>query len=79
VALAVSPAGTDGLTATVISASLAGLTVDAGMLPDSLASRLQEVDVTDQLPAGASVTGATVQTDGLHLTVELADVTLDAL
>jgi hypothetical protein len=79
VALAVAPAGADGLTATVVSASLAGLTVDAGMLPDSLAARLSEVDVTDQLPAGASVTGATVQADGLHLTVELADVTLDAL
>jgi hypothetical protein len=79
VALAVAPAGADGLTATVTSASLAGLTVDAGVLPDALASRLTEVDVTDQLPAGARVTGAVVQADGLHLTVELDDVALDAL
>jgi hypothetical protein len=79
VALAVAPAGPDGLTATVTSASLAGLTVDAGLLPDGLAARLSEIDVTDQLPAGASVTGATVRADGLHLTVELVDVALDAL
>lgn len=79
VALAVAPAGADGLTATVTSASLAGLTVDAGVLPDALASRLTEVDVTDQLPAGARVTGAVVQADGLHLTAELDDVALDAL
>jgi hypothetical protein len=32
-----------------------------------------------ELPAGAEVTGAVVEADGLHLTVELADVTLDSL
>lgn len=79
VGLTLAPAGADGLVATVTSASLAGLTVDAGVLPDGLASRITEVDVTDQLPAGARVTGATVAADGLHLVVELDDVTLDAL
>jgi len=79
VALTLAPAGADGLTATVTGAALGGFAVDAGVLPDALASRLTEVDVTDQLPAGARVTAATVQADGLHLTVELDDVTLDSL
>lgn len=79
VSLALAPAGADGLVATITSASLGGFTIDAGLLPDGLASRIAEVDVTDQLPAGAEVTGAVVGPEGLHLTVELADVTLDSL
>ncbi|GIG37662.1 LmeA family phospholipid-binding protein [Cellulomonas pakistanensis] len=79
VGLTLAPAGADGLTATITSASLGGLVVDAGVLPDGLASRITEVDVTDQLPEGARVTGATVRDDGLHVRVELDDVTLDAL
>jgi len=79
VTLTLAPAGTDGVVATITSASVGGFTVDAGLLPDGLASRIAEVDVTDQLPAGAEVTGATVAADGLHLTVELTDVTLDSL
>lgn len=79
VTLTLAPAGADGLVATITSASVGGFTVDAGLLPDGLASRIAEVDVTDQLPAGAEVTGAVVQEDGLHLTVELVDVTLDSL
>jgi hypothetical protein len=79
VTLTPAPAGADGLTATITSASLGGFTIDAGLLPDGLASRIADVDVTDQLPAGAEVTGAVVRADGLHLTVELTDVTLDSL
>ncbi len=79
VTLTLAPAGADGLVATITSASLGGFTIDAGLLPDGLASRIAEVDVADQLPAGAEVTGAVVEADGLHLTVELADVTLDSL
>lgn len=79
VGLTLAPAGADGLTATITSASLGGLTVDAGALPDGLAQRLADVDVTDQLPAGARVTDATVRADGLHLVVEVDDVTLDSL
>lgn len=79
VSLTLAPAGAEGLVATITSASLGGFTIDAGLLPDGLASRIAEVDVTDQLPAGAEVTGAVVGPDGLHLTVELADVTLDSL
>lgn len=79
VSLTVAPAGVDGLTATVTGASLAGLAIDAGSLPDGLGARLSELSVVDQLPAGAEVTGATVAADGLQLTVEAADVTLDSL
>lgn len=79
VALTVAPAGTAGLTAVVQSASLAGLTVDADVLPDGLAARLTRFGIADELPQGAAITGATVQPDGLRLTVELGDVTLDAL
>lgn len=79
VTLTLAPAGAEGLVATIASASLGGFTVDAGVLPDGLASRITEVDVTDQLPAGAEVTGAVVAADGLHLTVQLTDVTLDSL
>lgn len=79
VTLTLAPAGADGLVATITGASVGGFGVDAGLLPDGLASRIAEVDVTDQLPAGAEVTGAVVEADGLHLTVELADVTLDSL
>lgn len=77
--LAVAPAGAAGLTATITSASLAGLSIDASVLPDGLASRLTEIGVVEQLPAGASITGATVEADGLHLVLELDDVTLDEL
>lgn len=79
VTLTVAPAGTAGLTVDVQSASLAGLTVDADVLPDGLAARLTQFGVADELPPGATVTGATVQPGGLRLTVELADVTLGAL
>lgn len=79
VSLALAPAGVDGLTATITSASLAGFGVDAGALPDGLAARLSDLAVVDQLPAGARITGATVEADGLHLTVEVDDVTLDEL
>lgn len=79
VALTITPAGTDGITATITSASLAGLGIDAGFLPDGLASRITQFGLTDALPAGASVTDATVEADGVHLDVELTDVTLDEL
>lgn len=79
VALTVAPAGAEGLTAAVTSASLAGLSIDASLLPDGLASRFTEFDVADQMPAGAQITGATVEADGLHLVVELDDVTVDQL
>lgn len=79
VTLTLAPAGADGIAATITSASLGGFSIDAGLLPDGLASRITEVDVADQLPAGAQVTAATVRPDGLHLTVELADVTLGSL
>jgi hypothetical protein len=79
VAFTVAPAGAEGLTATITGASLAGLGIDASLLPDGLASRFTEFDVADEIPAGARVTGATVAADGLHLVVELDDVTLDQL
>jgi hypothetical protein len=79
VGLTVAPAGAEGLTATITGATLAGLTIDAGALPDGIAGRLTELGVVDELPAGASITGATVAADGLHLVVELDDITLDQL
>lgn len=79
VTLTIAAAGTDGLTATITSASLGGLGIDAGFLPDGLASRITQVGLTDALPAGATVTAATVEADGVHLDVELDDVTLDEL
>lgn len=79
VTLTLAAAGADGVTAAIESATLGGLTIDAGVLPDGLASRITELRLTDQLPAGARVTAATVQADGVHLAVELDDVTLDDL
>ncbi|WP_158609652.1 LmeA family phospholipid-binding protein [Cellulomonas triticagri] len=79
VSLTLAPAGADGLTATITGASLAGLGIDPGALPDGLGARLADLSVVDQLPAGAEVTGATVEADGLHLAVAVDDVTLDAL
>lgn len=76
VGLTMAPAGVDGLTVTIASALLGGLDVDAAVLPDALGSQLPDIGVlTEQLPASASITAATVQADGLHVTVELADVT----
>jgi hypothetical protein len=79
VSLTIAPAGADGLTASITGVSLGGLGVDAGFLPDGLASRITQFGLTDALPAGSTVTGATVEADGVHLAVELDDVTLDQL
>lgn len=77
VGLTMAAAGVDGLTMTITSASIGGLAVDAAALPDSLGSRLTDIrGLTERLPGSASITAATVQPDGLHVTVELADVTL---
>lgn len=75
----VAPAGPDGLTATITEATLGGFSIDAGLLPDGLGTRLTEFGLAERLPAGTSITAATVRPDGLHVTFELTDVTLDDL
>jgi hypothetical protein len=65
---------------TLQQVTLAGLAVDASALPDGLGARLGGVgSLTDQLPAGATLTDAQVQADGLRITAQMHDVTADSL
>jgi hypothetical protein len=65
---------------TLQQVSLGGIAVDASALPDGLGARRAGVgSLTDQLPAGATLTDAQVQADGLRITARMQDVTVDSL
>jgi hypothetical protein len=76
-AFTLAAGGDAGVTATLQSVTLAGLTVDATVLPDGLGDRLTQLgSLTGDTLAGGEVTDVQVQADGVRITVRLTDVTV---
>ncbi len=80
VAARLVPRVEDGaIRADVSAVELDGLTIDPAMLPGDLAGRLSALSVpVDGLPAGLSLTGASVVDGGVRLSAAGTDVVVDA-
>ncbi|WP_187365365.1 DUF2993 domain-containing protein [Cellulosimicrobium cellulans] len=79
ISFAVHPAGTEGLSTSILGAQIAGVDADVSAVDGVLTTSIAQLDLAGQLPAGAQITDAVITSTGITLTVTLDDVTLDSL